>query len=107
MFEDMFLFTDIYIRYKDITIVVVCSDDAEIISLETDGSKESWYFEVNKEKFDSLVVKLLNKEIGYGLKKDSKYFYINSRSNLMKVFSILDPKQIRNFLNLKSDKHGL
>ena len=100
MFEGIiFLFNDIYIRYKDITIVVVRSDDAEIISLETDGSKESWYFEVNKEKFDSLAVKLLNKEIGNGLKKDSKYFYINSRSNLMKVFSILDPKQIRNFLN--------
>lgn len=100
MFEGiMFLFNDIYIRYKDITIVVVCSDDAEIISLETDGSKESWYFEVNKEKFDSLVVKLLNKEIGNSLKKDSKYFYINSRSNLMKVFSILDSSQRRNFLN--------
>lgn len=107
MLEDMFLFTDIYIRYKDITIVVVCSDDAEIISLETDGSKESWYFEANKEKFDSLVVKLLNKEIGNDLKKDSKYFYINSRSNLMKVFSILDPRQMRNFLNWKSEKHGL
>lgn len=107
MLEDMFLFTDIYIRYKDITIVVVCSDDAEIISLETDGSKESWYFEVNKEKFDSLVVKLLNKEIGNGLKKDSKYFYINSRSNLMKVFNILDPRQMRNFLNWKIEKHGL
>lgn len=99
MFEDMFLFTDIYIRYKDITIVVVCSDDAEIISLETDGSKESWYFEVNKEKFDSLAVKLLNKEIGNVLKKNSKYFYINSRSNLMKVFSILYSSQRRNFLN--------
>lgn len=99
MLEDMFLFTDIYIRYKDITIVVVCSDDAEIISLETDGSKEVWYFEVNKEKFSGLVEKLLNKEIGNGLKKDSKYFHINSRSNLMKVFSILDPRQIRNFLN--------
>ncbi len=99
MLEDMFLFTDIYIRYKDITIFVVCSDDAEIISLETDGSKESWYFEANKEKFDSLFVKLLNKEIGNDLKKDSKYFYINSRSNLMKVFSILDPRQMRNFLN--------
>ena len=100
MFEGIiFLFNDIYIRYKDITIVVVRSDDAEIISLETDGSKESWYFEVNKEKFDSLVVKLLTKEIGNGLKKDSKYFYINSRSNLMKVFSILDSSQRRNFLN--------
>lgn len=100
MFEGiMFLFNDIYIRYKDITIVVVCSDDAEIISLETDGSKESWYFEVNKEKFDSLAVKLLNKEIGNVLKKNSKYFYINSRSNLMKVFSILDSSQRRNFLN--------
>lgn len=99
MLEDMFLFTDIYIRYKDITIFVVWSDDAEIISLKTDGSKESWYFEVNKEKFDSLVVKLLTKEIGNCIKKDSKYFYINSRSNLMEVFSILDPKQIRNFLN--------
>lgn len=99
MFEDKFLHADIYISYKDTTIVVVCSDDEEIMCLETDGSKESWYFEVNKEKFDSLVVKLLNKEIGYGLKKDSKYFYINSRSNLMKVFSILDPRQMRNFLN--------
>lgn len=108
MFEGiMFLFNDIYIRYKDITIVVVCSDDAEIISLETDGSKESWYFEVNKEKFDSLAVKLLNKEIGNVLKKNSKYFYINSRSNLMKVFSILDPRQMRYFLNWKSEKHGL
>ena len=100
MFEGiMFLFNDIYIRYKDITIVVVCSDDAEIISLETDGSKESWYFEVNKEKFDSLAVKLLNKEIGNVFKKNSKYFYINSKSNLMKVFSILDSSQRRNFLN--------
>lgn len=107
MLEDMFLFTDIYIRYKDITIFVVCSDAAEIIYLETDGSKESWYFEANKEKFDSLVVKLLNKEIGNDLKKDSKYFYINSRSNLMKVFSIIDPRQMRNFLNWKSEKHGL
>lgn len=107
MFEDKFLHTDIYISYKDTTIFVVCSDDAEIISLETDGSKESWYFEANKEKFDSLVVKLLNKEIGNDLKKDSKYFYINSRSNLMKVFSILDPRQMRNFLNWKSEKHGL
>lgn len=99
MFENKFLYTDINISYKDTTIFVVCSDDAEIISLETDGSKEVWYFEVNKEKFDSLVVKLLNKEIGNGLKKDSKYFYINSKSNLMKVFSILDPRQMRNFLN--------
>lgn len=90
MLEDMFLFTDIYIRYKDITIVVVCSDDAEIISLETDGSKEVWYFEVNKEKFDSLVEKLLNRDIGNGHKKDSKYFKLYSGSNLMKVFSILN-----------------
>lgn len=99
MFENKFLYTDIHISYKDTTIVVVCSDDKEVMSLETDGSKESWYFEVNKEKFDSLVVKLLNKEIGNCLKKDSKYFYINSRSNLMKVFSILDSSQRRNFLN--------
>lgn len=90
MFEDKFLHTDIYISYKDTTIVVVCSDDEEIMSLETDGSKELWYFMVNKEKFDGLVAKLLNKEIGNDLKKDSKYFYINSRSNLMKVFTILD-----------------
>lgn len=99
MLENKFLYTDIHISYKDTTIVVVCSDDKEVMSLETDGSKESWYFEANKEKFDSLVVKLLNKEIGNDLKKDSKYFYINSRSNLMKVFSILDPRQMRNFLN--------
>jgi hypothetical protein len=99
MFEDKFLHADIYISYKDTTIVVVCSDDEEIMCLETDGSKESWYFDVNKEKFSSLVAKLLNKDIGNNRKKDSKYFYINSRSNLMKVFSILDPRQMRNFLN--------
>ena len=107
MFEDKFLHADIYISYKDTTIVVVCSDDEEIMCLETDGSKESWYFDVNKEKFSSLVAKLLNKDIGNNRKKDSKYFYINSRSNLMKVFSILDPRQMRNFLNWKSEKHGL
>lgn len=99
MFEDKFLHRHIYISYKDTTIVVLCSEKEEKLSLETDGSKESWYFEANKEKFDSLVVKLLNKEIGNDLKKDSKYFYINSRSNLMKVFSILDSRQMRNFLN--------
>ena len=38
--------------------------DEEIMCLETDGSKESWYFDVNKEKFSSLVAKLLNKDIG-------------------------------------------
>lgn len=99
MFEDKFLHRHFYISYKDTTIVVVCSNNEEILSLETDGSKELWYFMVNKEKFDGLVAKLLNKEIGNDLKKDSKYFYINSRSNLMKVFSILDPRQMRNFLN--------
>lgn len=99
MFEDKFLDRRIYISYKHTEIVVVCSDYEEIISLGTDISKVLWYFMVNKEKFDSLVVKLLNKEIGNDLKKDSKYFYINSRSNLMKVFSILDPRQMRNFLN--------
>ena len=101
MLEDKFLDRRIYISYKHTEIVVVCSDYEEIISLGTDISKVLWYFMFNKEKFDGLVAKLLNKEIGNGLKKDSKYFYINSRSNLMKVFSILDldPRQMRNFLN--------
>lgn len=90
MFEDKFLHTDIHISYKDETIVVVCSDDKEIMSLETDGSKKSWYYRVNKKTFDSLITKLLNRDIGNGHKKDSKYFKIYSVSNLMKVFSILD-----------------
>lgn len=90
MLEDMFLFTDIYIRYKYITIVVVCSDDKEVMSLETDGSKKLWYYRANKETFNSLVEKLLNRDIGNGHKKDSKYFKLYSGSNLMKVFSILN-----------------
>ncbi len=104
MLEDMFLFTDIYIRYKDITIIVVCSDDEEIMSLETDGSKESWYFEVNKEKFSSLVAKLLNKDIGNNRKKDSKYFQLYSKSNLIKVFTILDYSFLLNKKFLKFKK---
>ena len=104
MLEDMFLFTDIYIRYKDITIFVVCSDDAEIISLETDGSKESWYFDVNKEKFSSLVAKLLNKDIGNNRKKDSKYFQLYSKSNLIKVFTILNYNSFLNGKFLKFKK---
>ena len=102
MFEDKFLHTDIYISYKDTTIVVVCSDDEEIMSLETDGSKELWYFEVNKEKFSSLVAKLLNKDIGNNRKKDSKYFQLYSKSNLIKVFTILDYSFLNEkFLKLK------
>lgn len=83
MFEDKFLHADIYISYKDTTIVVVCSDDEEIMCLETDGSKESWYFDVNKEKFSSLVAKLLNKDIGNNRKKDSKYFQLYSKSSII------------------------
>lgn len=63
MFEDKFLDRRIYISYKDTAIVVVCSDYEEIISLETDISKVLRYFMVNKEKFDRLVAKLLNKDI--------------------------------------------
>lgn len=90
MFEDKFLHRHIYISYKDTTIVVVCSNNEEILSLETDGSKELWYYKVYKEKFDSLVAKLLNKDIGNNRKKDSNYFQLYSGSNLMKVFSILN-----------------
>ena len=90
MFEDDFLHRYIYINYKDTTILVVCSNNEEILSLETDGSKELWYYRVNKEMFDSLVVKLLNKEIGNNRKKDSNYFQLYSKSNLIKVFMILD-----------------
>lgn len=90
MFENKFLYTDIHISYKDTTIVVVCSDDKEVMSLETDGSKELWYYKVYKEKFDSLVAKLLNKDIGNNRKKDSNYFQLYSESNLIKVFTILD-----------------
>lgn len=90
MFEDKFLHRYIYISYKDTTILVVCSNNEEILSLETDGSKELWYFKVYKEKFDSLVAKLLNKDIGNNRKKDSNYFQLYSRSNLMKVLSVLD-----------------
>ena len=90
MVESKFLHTDIYINYKDTTIVVVCSDDEEIMSLEADSSKELWYFKVYKEKFDSLVAKLLNKDIGNNRKKDSNYFQLYSKSNLIKVFAILD-----------------
>ncbi len=90
MFEDKFLHRHIYISYKDTTIVVVCSNNEEILSLETDGSKELWYFKAYKEKFDSLVAKLLNKNIGNNRKKDSNYFQLYSKSNLMKVFAILD-----------------
>ena len=90
MFEDKFLHRHIYISYKDTTIVVVCSNNEEILSLETDGSKELWYFKAYKEKFDSLVAKLLNKNIGNNRKKDSNYFQLYSKSNLIKVFSILD-----------------
>ncbi len=90
MFEDKFLHRHIYISYKDKTIVVVCSYNEEIMSLETDGSKELWYFKVYKEKFDSLVAKLLNKDIGNNRKKDSNYFQLYSKSNLIKVFTILD-----------------
>lgn len=90
MFEDKFLHRYIYISYKDTTIVVVCSGDEEIMSLETDRSKELWYYKVYKEKFDSLVSKLLNKDIGNNRKKDSNYFQLYSESNLIKVFLILD-----------------
>ena len=90
MFEDKFLDRRIYIRYKDTAIVVVCSDYEEIISLETDISKVLRYFMVNKEKFDRLVAKLLNKDIGNNRKKDSNYFQLYSESNLIKVFTILD-----------------
>lgn len=90
MFEDKFLHRRIYINYKHTAIVVVCSDYEEIISIETDISKVLWYFMVNKEKFDGLVAKLLNKDIGNNRKKDSNYFQLYSESNLIKVFSILD-----------------
>lgn len=90
MFEDKFLDRRIYISYKNTAIVVVCSDYEEIISLETDISKVLWYFMVNKEKFDRLVAKLLNKDIGNNRKKDSNYFQLYSESNLIKVFTILD-----------------
>lgn len=90
MFEDKFLDRRIYISYKDTAIVVVCSDYEEIISLETDISKVLRYFMVNKEKFDRLVAKLLNKDIGNNRKKDSNYFQLYSESNLIKVFTILD-----------------
>ena len=100
MFEDKFLHRYIYISYKDTTIVVVCSDDEEIMSLETDSFKELWYFKVYKEKFDSLVAKLLNKDIGNNRKKDSNYFQLYSRSNLMKVYSILDYREY-NMINEK------
>nr|DAY75798.1 MAG TPA: hypothetical protein [Caudoviricetes sp.]DAZ50638.1 MAG TPA: hypothetical protein [Caudoviricetes sp.] len=90
MFEDKFLDRRIYISYKDTAIVVVCSDYEEIISLETDISKVLRYFMVNKEKFDRLVAKLLNKDIGNNHKKDSNYFQLYSESNLLKVFTILD-----------------
>lgn len=90
MFDDKFLQRYIYISYKDTTIFVVCSNNEEILSLETDGSKELWYFKVYKEKFDSLVAKLLNKDIGNNRKKDSNYFQLYSQSNLIKVFTILD-----------------
>lgn len=88
--KDKFLHRYIYISYKDTTILVVCSNNEEILSLETDGSKELWYYKVYKEKFDSLVAKLLNKDIGNNRKKDSNYFQLYSKSNLIKVFSILD-----------------
>lgn len=90
MFEDKFLDRRIYISYKDTAIVVVCSDYEEIISLETDISKVLSYYMVNKEKFDGLVAKLLNKDIGNNRKKDSNYFQLYSKSNLLKVFTILD-----------------
>lgn len=90
MFEDKFLHRRIYISYKHKAIVVVCSDYEEILSLETGSSKELWYFKVYKEKFDSLVAKLLNKDIGNNRKKDSNYFQLYSESNLIKVFMILD-----------------
>lgn len=90
MFDDDFLQRYIYISYKDTTILVVCSNNEEILSLETDGSKELWYYKVYQEKFDSLVAKLLNKDIGNNRKKDSNYFQLYSKSNLIKVFSILD-----------------
>lgn len=90
MFEDKSLHRRIYISYKHTALVVACSDYEEILSLETDSFKELWYFKVYKEKFDSLVAKLLNKDIGNNRKKDSNYFQLYSESNLIKVFSILD-----------------
>ena len=90
MFEDDFLQRYIYINYKHTTILVVCSNNEEILSLETDGSKELWYYKVYKEKFDSLVAKLLNKDIGNNRKKDSNYFQLYSKSYLLKVLTILD-----------------
>ena len=104
MFENKFLYIDIHISYKDTTIVVVCSDDEEIMCLETDGSKELWYYKVYKEKFDSLVAKLLNKDIGNNRKKDSKYFQLYSKSNLIKVFTILDYNSFLNGKFLKFKK---
>lgn len=100
MFEDKFLHHDIYISYKDTTIVVLCSEKEEMLSLETDGPKELWYYEVNKVKFDSLVAKLLTKDIGNNRKKDSKYFQLYSKSNLMKVFEILAHREY-NMMNEK------
>ncbi len=95
MVEDKFLHTDIYINYKDTTIVVVCSDDKEKVkkfTIEMDESAALWYYKVKKRKFSSLVFYLLNKEIKNDHEKDSKYFYIDSELQLQKVFMILDQK---------------
>ena len=100
MFEDKYLHHYIYISYKDTTIVVLCSEKEEKLSLEKEGSKELWYYRVNKVTFDSLVAKLLTKDIGNNRKKDSNYFQLYSKSNLMKVFEILDHREY-NMINEK------
>ncbi len=103
MDENKFSYKKVFVRYDNVQIGVICYKMVEKVfeynAHDDEDVSVNYVYYVKKEKFGSLVVKLLNKEIGNGFKKDSKYFYINSRSNLMKVFSILDPRQMRNFLN--------
>lgn len=94
MDKNKFCYKEVFVKYDNVQICVVCSELVEKIfeynAHDDEDVSVNYVYYVKKEKFSHLLEKFFDGSILCKHEKGSKKFFPTSQEQLEKVFMILD-----------------
>ena len=94
MDENKFPYKEVFVKYDNVQICVVCSELVEKVfeynAHDDEDVPVNYVYYVKKEKFSRLLEKFFDGSILCKYEKESQKFFPTSQEQLDKVFLILD-----------------
>lgn len=94
MDKNKFCYKEVFVKYDNVQICVVCSELVEKVfeynAHDDEDVSVNYVYYVKKEKFSHLLEKFFDGSILCKHEKGSKKFFPTSQEQLEKVFMILD-----------------